>query len=97
MIIDLSNVRSTNDGTQKQIHVFAVEERNGAGGTETLTYTILEQVVTASYNFKAGEAKEVSVVHTASGTGEVFVECGNVNTRARLNVDRVPGDDGSGT
>jgi hypothetical protein len=97
MIISLTNPRSTNDGTEKRIYVFAVEDANG--GNETLNYTIIDQHPSAAYHFKAGEAKEVFVVHTASGTGEVRVEAvgSPVSTRARLQVDRVPGDDGSGT
>jgi hypothetical protein len=97
MIISLSNLRSTNDGaSNKQVFVFAVAD--ATGGLETLNFTIIDQQVSQDFHFQGGEAKEVSVSHRASGTGEVAVKAAGstASTRRRLNVDKVPGDDGTG-
>ena len=97
MINSLSNLRSTNDGTEKRVFVFAVEEP-GDGGDRRLNFTIIDQNVSGTFHFNGDEAKEVSVRHTASGAGEVSVKAfgSTVSTRRRLNVDKQPGDDGTG-
>src|ERR1039457_3792587 len=95
MILGLSNLVSTNDGTTKTVSVAALED--SSGGTETLQFQILDQAQTANVHFDPNQEKRVAVIHTATGKGLVTVTAtGTAQTAERtLDVDKKPGDTGT--
>jgi len=96
MISNFLNLQSFNDGTAKSVSVSATED--ASGGSEKFTFTIIDQVKTVTVNFRANQTQTVRVNHTASGKGEVKVEAKNSSQSLTeiLDVDKNPGDDGSG-
>jgi hypothetical protein len=71
MISGFLNLQSANDGTTKTVSVFAQED--ASGGTETLTFQILNQAKTVQVAFAPNQVRQVLVTHTASGKGIVTV------------------------
>jgi hypothetical protein len=64
------NLTTTNVGGVKKATVTATE--GGDGSTEVFNFTIIDQNVSTTQTFTAGQQKDVSIVHTASGTGLVI-------------------------
>ena len=95
MISGFLNLESSNDGTTKKISVFATED--GTGGMETFQFTILNQVKTVQMNFAPNQGQQVTVVHTATGTGLVTVTATGSPQKSKriLDVDKIPGDTGT--
>jgi len=97
MITIFRNLQSFNDGTTKSVSVAATS----SGGTETIHFKIIDQPdKPVTVNFPAAGGKQtVSVNHTASGTGLVKVTADNstATIEKMLNVDKKPGDSGTGS
>jgi hypothetical protein len=96
MITRFLNLQSFNDGTTKSVSVDATEDVSG--GMETFTFTIIDQTKQVSVNFASKQTQNVTVKHTAAGKGLVKVTAANSpkSLTLTLNVDKIPGDDGSG-
>jgi hypothetical protein len=95
MISGFLNLQSANDGKTKTVSVFAQED--ASGGTETLTFQIIDQVRIAVAAFAPNQGQTVAVTHTASGKGMVTVSAtGSRQTLSLiLDVDKQPKDTGS--
>ena len=71
MIIRMLNLTTTNSGGVKKASITAKE--GGDGSTETFTFTVLDQNLSATETFAKDEERTVTVTHTASGQGLVIV------------------------
>ncbi len=96
MIAGFRNLQSFNDGTTKSVSVSALE--NTTGGEEEIKFVIINQTKTVKVTFSANQEQTVSVNHTAFGKGTVTVSATGSQqaTTKILNVDKQPGDDGTG-
>jgi hypothetical protein len=97
MITMFRNLHSFNDGKTKSVSVSATS----TGGTERIHFKIIDQPdepVTVIFPATGGK-QTVPVVHTAAGSGLVKVTADNSDATIEkmLNVDKQPGDDGSGS
>jgi hypothetical protein len=92
MINSFLNLQSFNDGQTKSVSVLATED--ATGGTETLTFVIIDQTKTVTVNFASNQSQTVKVNHTASGKGLVKVSAANSQQTLSeiLDVDKIPGD-----
>lgn len=92
MIASFQYLRSHNDGGTRSVSVFATED--AAGGSETVTFTILDQTRTVQVDFAPRQSQLLKVDHTASGRGLVTVSASNSPRRleAMLDLD-LPGDE----
>jgi hypothetical protein len=95
MIAAFSNLQSFNDGSNKAVSVFAIED--ATGGAETITFVVVDQTITVQVNFAPNQMQTVRVSHTASSNGALaLVQVSAANSpqtlAVRLNVDKVPGD-----
>jgi hypothetical protein len=94
-------LQAFNDGKVppvKSVSVVALED--SSGGSETITFNINGQIkVVQVNNIPANQMQPVSVTHTSSGKGPVQVSAANSPKKltVELDLDKVPGDDGSGT
>jgi ABC-type transporter MlaC component len=97
MITIFRNLQSFNDGKTKSVSVAATS----SGGKETIHFKIIDQdagPVTVTFP-AAGGKQTVTVNHTASGVGLVKVTADNstATIEKRLDVDKQPGDAGTGS
>jgi hypothetical protein len=97
MIAGFGDLQSFNDGRTKSVSVVAAED--ATGGMETLTFVIIDQTKTVKVNFASNQIQLVKVTHTASGKGLVKVSAANSpqTLTQLLDVDKQPGDDGTGS
>jgi hypothetical protein len=96
MITMFRNLQSFNDGKTKSVSVSATS----TGGTERIHFKIIDEDDTpVTVTFAAGGKQTVPAVHTKSGRGLVKVTADNSDKTIEkmLNVDKQPGDDGSGS
>jgi hypothetical protein len=87
MIVRMINLTTTNSGGVKKATVTAKE--GGEGSTEVFNFTVIDQNVSTTVTFAAGEEKDVSVAHTASGQGLVFAtnQASGLTQHCFLDVD----------
>jgi hypothetical protein len=97
MIAGFLDLQSFNDGKTKSVSVVASED--ATGGTEILTFVILNETKVVTVNIPANQMQVVRVEHTASGKGLVKVSAANSPQTLALilDVDKQPGDDGTGS
>ncbi|RPJ87496.1 MAG: hypothetical protein EHM18_00850 [Acidobacteria bacterium] len=91
MIKLLANISTQNTGGVKTASVFAMNDETA--GTQTITFTIIDQTQVQTEDFGADESKVVTVNHTASGLGFVQAVSGPARDLRFCNVDA---PDGSG-
>jgi|SRR5579883_2931860 helix-turn-helix protein len=99
MISNFGNLICSNDGTTKTISVVAFED--ASGGNETITFQFAGQSKTVQVNMAANTSQVVRINHTASsGNQAILVQVSAANSQATLtqllNLDKNPGDDGTG-
>jgi prolyl-tRNA synthetase len=75
MIAGFIRLQSVNKNGKKTVSVRATED--AAGGTETITFEIIDQTKTVQVKFDPNATQTVSVDHTASGEGLVTVTAAN--------------------
>jgi hypothetical protein len=97
MIAGFVKLQSFNDGKTKSVSVIAIED--ASGGAETFTFVVIDQTKIVGKNFPPNDVQPVSVTHTASGKGLVKVSVANSPQTFTqiLDVDKQPGDDGTGS
>ena len=67
MITLLANINSKNSNGTKTVSVFA--QNDGTAGSQTVTFTIIDQTVNVTEDFGANQIKVLTAAHSASGSG----------------------------
>jgi hypothetical protein len=88
MIAGFIKLQSVNKDGTKTISVRATED--ATGGTETITFEIINQTKTVQQTFAPNATQTVSVDHTATGKGLVTVTAANSpqSIQRMLDVDK---------
>ncbi|SPE41410.1 hypothetical protein SBA3_4290009 [Candidatus Sulfopaludibacter sp. SbA3] len=100
MITEFGNLQSFNDGQAKSVSVVAAED--ASGGMETINFDINGTVIPVQANIPSNGIQLVKVTHTVSSNGgKVPVQvsaAGSPKTLTQLlDLDRIPGDPGTGS
>lgn len=88
MIAGFIRLQSVNKDGTKTVSVRATED--ATGGTETITFEIIDQTKTVTVTFAPNATETVSVNHTATGEGLVTVTAANSpqSIQRILNLDK---------
>lgn len=88
MIAGFIRLQSVNKDGTKQVSVRATVD--SSGGTEMITFEIIDQTKSVHMTFEPNTTQTVTVNHTASGTGLVTVTAANSpqSIQRMLDVDK---------
>ena len=89
MIVSLINISASNNSGQKRVSVYALNDGNP--GKQKITFTVIDQTHSVTKQFAAHEAKSISTVHTATGTGFIAASAGTAHDRRFCDVDHPQG------